>query len=63
MAQIDARLEKLGQPLGDDDLEPFTRVLYASYQALTAATSAGPSDACRRSAERSAASSRGTTHC
>lgn len=37
VAQIDARLEQLGRPLADDDLEPFTRVLYDSYRALTAA--------------------------
>ncbi|MFB6783146.1 amidase family protein [Streptomyces sp. NPDC056352] len=36
VAQIDARLEQLGRPLADDDLEPFTRVIYDTYRALTA---------------------------
>ncbi|OWA01881.1 amidase [Streptomyces sp. CS159] len=37
VAQIDARLERLGRPLADDDVEPFTRVLYETYRALPAA--------------------------
>lgn len=37
ITQVDARLEQLGRPLTDDDLEPFTRVLYDGYQTLTAA--------------------------
>ncbi|MBV7672548.1 amidase [Streptomyces halstedii] len=37
VAQIDARLALLGRPLADDDIEPFTRVLYDTYRALTAA--------------------------
>ncbi|MFD9145867.1 amidase [Streptomyces diastaticus] len=37
VSQIDARLEQLGRPLADDDIEPFTRVLYESYRARPAA--------------------------
>lgn len=37
VAQIDARLDRLGRPLADDDVEPFTRVLYETYRALPAA--------------------------
>lgn len=37
VAQIDARVERLGRPLADDDIEPFTRVLYEHYRALPAA--------------------------
>lgn len=37
VAQIDARLAELGRPLADDDIEPFTRVLYEAYRALPAA--------------------------
>ncbi|MET8218008.1 amidase [Streptomyces hirsutus] len=37
VAQIDARLDRLGRPLADDDIEPFTRVLYETYRALPAA--------------------------
>ncbi|WP_254395543.1 amidase [Streptomyces sp. AC512_CC834] len=37
VAQIDARLERLGRPLADDDIEPFTRVIYETYRALPAA--------------------------
>ncbi|MDI3388480.1 amidase [Streptomyces sp. B-S-A8] len=37
VAQIDARLADLGRPLADDDIEPFTRVLYEHYRALPAA--------------------------
>ncbi|MET9827655.1 amidase family protein [Streptomyces sp. NPDC006349] len=37
VAQIDARLDRLGRPLADDDIEPFTRVLYDAYRALPAA--------------------------
>ncbi|MGW5861200.1 amidase [Streptomyces sp. NPDC055239] len=37
VAQIDARLDRLGRPLADDDIEPFTRVLYQTYSALPAA--------------------------
>ncbi|MGW1228891.1 amidase [Streptomyces sp. NPDC002530] len=36
VAQIDARLEQLGRPLADDDVEPFTRILYETYRALPA---------------------------
>lgn len=37
VAQIDARLAELSRPLADDDIEPFTRVLYDTYRALPAA--------------------------
>lgn len=37
VAQIDARLAELSRPLADDDIEPFTRVLYDTYSALSAA--------------------------
>ncbi|MEU8698199.1 amidase [Streptomyces sp. NPDC048680] len=37
VAQIDARLAGLGRPLADDDIEPFTRVLYDHYRGLPAA--------------------------
>lgn len=37
VAQIDARIDLLGRPLADDDIEPFTRVLYEHYRALPAA--------------------------
>ncbi|MEU8737417.1 hypothetical protein ACFYPK_22490 [Streptomyces halstedii] len=37
VAQIDARLALLGRPLADDDIEPFTRVLYDTNRALPAA--------------------------
>ncbi|MFD8566885.1 amidase [Streptomyces sp. NPDC059639] len=37
VAQIDARLDELGRPLADDDIEPFTRILYEAYRALSAA--------------------------
>lgn len=37
VAQIDARVERLGRPLADDDIEPFTCVLYEHYRALPAA--------------------------
>ncbi|MER6632183.1 amidase family protein [Streptomyces sp. NPDC000987] len=37
VTQIDGRLEQLGRPLADDDIEPFTRVVYDHYRALTAA--------------------------
>ncbi|MEU8706852.1 amidase family protein [Streptomyces sp. NPDC048565] len=36
VAQIDARLDRLGRPLADDDTEPFTRVVYDLYRALPA---------------------------
>lgn len=36
-AEIDARLAELGRPLADDDLEPFTRVLYDIGKTLDAA--------------------------
>jgi amidase len=36
-AEIDARLAELGRPLGADDLEPFTRVLYDVGRTLDAA--------------------------
>ncbi|MFA3873459.1 hypothetical protein ABS735_07190 [Streptomyces sp. MMCC 100] len=39
VAQIDARLDRLGRPLVDDDVEPFTRVLYETCRALPAAGS------------------------
>lgn len=37
VAQTDARLAELSRPLADDDIEPFTRLLYDTYSALTAA--------------------------
>ncbi|WP_406134918.1 amidase [Streptomyces sp. NBC_01089] len=37
VVQIDARLDQLGRPLADDDLEPLTRVLYEHYRSLAAA--------------------------
>ncbi|WP_306316934.1 MULTISPECIES: amidase [unclassified Streptomyces] len=37
VAQIDARLEQLGRPLADDDIEPFTRVIYDHGRTLSAA--------------------------
>ncbi|MGW6209426.1 amidase [Streptomyces sp. NPDC055089] len=37
VAQIDARLSELSRPLADDDIEPFTRVVYDTYRALPAA--------------------------
>lgn len=37
VAQIDARVAELGRPLADDDIEPFTRVLYEHYRTLPAA--------------------------
>ncbi|MFF2732430.1 amidase [Streptomyces sp. NPDC058008] len=37
VAQIDARLEQLGRPLRDDDIEPLTRVIYDHSCALTGA--------------------------
>ncbi|MFF3261914.1 amidase [Streptomyces sp. NPDC002932] len=37
VAQIDARLAVLGRPPADDDIEPFTRVLYDHYRTLPAA--------------------------
>ncbi|MFF1461826.1 amidase [Streptomyces sp. NPDC058330] len=37
VVQIDARLEQLGRPLADDDIEPFTRVIYDHCRTLTAA--------------------------
>ncbi|MGC9378791.1 amidase family protein [Streptomyces sp. MH13] len=37
VARLDARLARLGRPLADDDVEPFTRVLYEYYRALPAA--------------------------
>ncbi|MGW0935874.1 amidase [Streptomyces sp. NPDC002666] len=37
VAQIDARLAELSRPLADDDIEPFTRVVYDTYRALPAA--------------------------
>ncbi|MFS0694349.1 amidase [Streptomyces nitrosporeus] len=37
VAQIDARLAELGRPLADDDIEPFTRLLYDTYRTLPAA--------------------------
>jgi amidase len=37
VAQIEARLEQLGRPLADDDIEPFTRVVHDTYRTLTAA--------------------------
>jgi amidase len=35
---VDARLAELGRPLHDDDLEPFTRVLYDGGRAMTGTT-------------------------
>ncbi|MBM3659303.1 MAG: amidase [Actinobacteria bacterium] len=35
-AQIDRRLEQLGRPLADDDIEPFTRMMYDMAQGRTA---------------------------
>lgn len=37
VAQIDARLAELSRPLADDDIEPFTRIVYDTYRALPAA--------------------------
>ncbi|MGW0689701.1 amidase family protein, partial [Streptomyces sp. NPDC002754] len=37
VAQIDARLEQLGRPLADDDIEPFTRVIHDHGRTLTGA--------------------------
>ncbi|WP_406347559.1 amidase [Streptomyces sp. NBC_00144] len=37
VVQVDARLDRLGRPLADDDIEPFTRVLYEHYRTLTGA--------------------------
>lgn len=37
VAQLDARLEQLGRPLADDDIEPFTRVLYEYNRGVAAA--------------------------
>ncbi|MGW0689689.1 amidase, partial [Streptomyces sp. NPDC002754] len=37
VAQIDARLEQLGRPLADDDIEPFTRVIHDHSRTLTGA--------------------------
>ncbi|MFB6988955.1 MULTISPECIES: amidase [unclassified Streptomyces] len=37
VALIEARLARLGRPLADDDIEPFTRALYESCRALPAA--------------------------
>ncbi|MFI6897515.1 amidase [Streptomyces sp. NPDC050256] len=37
VAQVDARLAELARPLADDDIEPFTRVVYDTYRALPAA--------------------------
>lgn len=37
VAQIEARLAALSRPLADDDIEPFTRVVYDTYRALPAA--------------------------
>ncbi|MYY02951.1 MULTISPECIES: amidase [unclassified Streptomyces] len=37
VAQIESRLTALGRPLADDDIEPFTRVVYDTYRALAAA--------------------------
>ncbi|MER5280903.1 amidase [Streptomyces sp. NPDC002809] len=37
VAQIEARLDRLARPLADDDIEPFTRVVYDTYRALPAA--------------------------
>ncbi|MFZ3566755.1 amidase [Streptomyces sp. BH097] len=37
VAQIDARLERLGRSLADDDIEPLTRVIYEHARTLTAA--------------------------
>ena len=34
-ADVDATLERFGRPLRDDDLEPFTRVLYDSAKSVT----------------------------
>ncbi|MEV6162263.1 amidase [Streptomyces sp. NPDC052052] len=36
VVQIDARLDLLGRPLADDDIEPFTRILYEAYRGLPA---------------------------
>ncbi|MEB8339573.1 amidase [Streptomyces endophyticus] len=37
VAQVDARLDQLDRPLAEDDLEPFTRLLYEHYRTLPAA--------------------------
>ncbi|MFI6874824.1 amidase [Streptomyces sp. NPDC050400] len=37
VTRVDARLAQLGRPLADDDLEPFTRVLYEHYLTASAA--------------------------
>ncbi|QIX25639.1 amidase [Nocardioides sp. JQ2195] len=37
-AAVQDRLESLGRPLADDDLEPFTRLLFEHYSALPATT-------------------------
>ncbi|OEV04579.1 amidase [Streptomyces oceani] len=36
VAQLDARLERLGRTLTDGDIEPFTRVLYEHYRTVPA---------------------------
>ncbi|UNT00515.1 amidase family protein [Streptomyces tubbatahanensis] len=37
VARVDARLDQLGRQLAEDDLEPFTRLLYDTYSRLGAA--------------------------
>ncbi|MFJ3671488.1 amidase [Streptomyces sp. NPDC090106] len=37
VTQIDQRLERLGRPLADDDVEPLTRIVYEMNRSLTGA--------------------------